>query len=118
MRQANGTVDAAKYLSMRFEGGQQIIDGITAIDRSLIFVLVQIGAARSLDRFFILDQGTLQDLILRNHSRVLQQFGGRRPKNWESTHCSYSPEDIPGSEENWELISRRLDRVGEAPVSK
>jgi hypothetical protein len=55
MRQANGTVDAAKYLSIRFEAEQQIIDGLTTVDRSLIFVLVRIGTSRSLDRFFILE---------------------------------------------------------------
>lgn len=117
MRHANGTVDAAKYLSIRFEGETQIIDGITAVDRTLIFVLVWIGEARSQDRCFVLEQGSLQDLILRNHSRVLHQFSGRRPRNWESTHCSYNPEDIPGSEENWDLIAQRLDPAGAATDS-
>jgi hypothetical protein len=118
IRQATGTADAARYLSIRFEREQQIIDGITAVDRSLIFVLVRIGATRSQDRFFVLEQGSLQDLILRNHSRVLQQFGGRRPKNWASTHCSYDLGDLEGSEENWDLIARRLTGMGGALVSR
>lgn len=118
MRKSTGTADAAKYLSIRFEDEQQIIDGITTVDRSLIFVLVRIGAARSQDRFFVLEQGRLQDLILRNHSRVLQQFGGRRPKNWASTHCSFDLGDLEDSEENWDLIARRLDRMDEASVSQ
>lgn len=109
MRQPSGSVDAAKYLKVRFEGEQQIIDGVAEdIDRSLIYVLVLIGKTRNEDQLYVLEQGQLQDLILRNHSNVLRQHGGRRPKNWESTHCSYDPREIVGAEDNWGLIARRL----------
>jgi len=114
MRQLSGSVDAAKFLRIRFDGEHQVIDGVAEdIDRDLIYVLVQIGKTRREDRFFVLEQGALQDLILRNHSNVLQRFGGRRPKNWESTHCSYDPRDIVGSEENWALIALKLGMDGE-----
>lgn len=113
MRQQTGSVDASKFLKIRFDGERQIIDGIAKdIDRNLIFVLVFIGKARSEDRFFVMEQGVLQDLILCNHSKVLLQFAGRRPKNWESTHCSYNPADITGAEENWTLITQKLGMDG------
>jgi hypothetical protein len=109
MRQPSGSVDASKFLSIRFDGERQIIDGFSeGIDRNLIYVLVHVGETRMQDRFFVLQQGELQDLILHNHSNVLLKFGGRRPKNWESTHCSYDPRDIVGAEENWALIAQRL----------
>ncbi len=108
MRQAGGTVDATKYLRISFAGEQQRIDGLVEVDRSLVYVLVTIGISAGEDRFFVLEQGGLQDLIMRNHSSVLERFGGRRPKNWQSTHCSYNPDDLEGAENNWSLIEQRL----------
>ena len=79
MRQPIGSVDAAKYLEIRFDGERQIIDGlVTAIDRALIFVPVMIGKTKNEDRMFVLEQGALQDLIFRKHTSILSQFGGRR----------------------------------------
>lgn len=101
-------VDARSFLNIRFEGETQIIDGVIALDRDLIFVLVCIGAERSGDRFFVFTQGELQDLIFINHTAALHKHGGRRPKNWQSTHCAYGPASLPHAENNWELIERRL----------
>lgn len=78
------------------------------MDRDLIFVLVCIGAKRAGDRFFVFSQGELQGLIFANHTNHLLKHGGRRPKNWESTHSAYRPASLKQAEDNWGLIEQRL----------
>ena len=114
LRTGTVQVDARTFLNIRFEGETQIIDGLNIVDRELVYVLVCIGVQSAGDRFFIFTQGDLQDVILTNHTGALLKHGGRRPKNWESTHCAYGPASLTGAEDNWELIEQRL---GLAPKS-
>jgi len=82
--QRNGSVsvDAKKYLNLRFEGDIQIILGkLDDVDRKLIFVLVKIGKQSGEDEFYIFDQGVVQDLIHEGHKRFLNKHGGVRPRN-------------------------------------
>jgi Holliday junction resolvase len=104
-------VDAKSFLNIRFDGETQIIDGLTALDRDLIFVLVCIDVEKARDRFFVFTQGELQDLIFINHTGALDKHGGRRPRNWQSTHCAYGPASLSNAENSWDLIERRLGMI-------
>ncbi|CAN1576014.1 hypothetical protein MCELHM10_03875 [Paracoccaceae bacterium] len=111
LRTGSVQVDARSFLNIRFDGETQLIEGLNLVDRELIFVLVCIGAERAADRFFVFTQGDLQDLIFTNHTRALLKHGGRRPKNWQSTHCAYGPASLSNAENSWELVERRLGMV-------
>ncbi len=63
---------------------------------------------RANDRFFLLTLLDLQETIAKNYTAYLERHGGRRPRNWESTHCSVTLEQLSQYEENWNLISDRL----------
>ena len=68
-RDGSISVDAKKYLVIEFDGDVQIIKGRSAdIDRTLVFVLVEIGSISGEDNFFVYTQGDVQDLIQSNHS--------------------------------------------------
>ena len=70
------SVDAKKYLDIQFDGDLQTIKGKSKdIERSLIFVLVQIGINIGLDDFYIYEQGIVQDLIYEGHSSFLENMG-------------------------------------------
>ena len=105
------SVDAKKYLDIQFDGDLQTIKGKSKdIERSLIFVLVQIGINIGLDDFYIYEQGIVQDLIYEGHYSFLEKHGGIRPRNPKSTHCSYFLRDLEQYKDNWNLIIGRLGR--------
>jgi hypothetical protein len=109
IRSGSVSVDAKKYLNIEFKGDVQIVKGKTKdINRKLIFVLVNIGEVSGQDRFFVYRQGTLQDLILKNHKGFLAKHNGIRPRNPKSTHCSYSADQMSDCEDNWEMITDEL----------
>ena len=111
IRRGNPSVDAKRYLDIRFRGEKQRIVGKSAdIDRDLIFVLVRIGKMSGEDRFFVYQQGFLQDLIYEKHRAFLRRYGGVRPKNPSSTHCAYSIQDLTEAEAEgaWSLILDKL----------
>jgi len=105
----NLSVDAGKYLEIKFDGNSQSVQGKSKdIERNLIFVLVKVGANSGLDDFYVYDQGIVQDLVYAEHSSFLQKHGGVRPRNPMSTHCSYYVKDLEEFKDNWDLITRRL----------
>jgi hypothetical protein len=115
MRQPSGSVNAMKYLTISLDRDDQrqgIRGPLETIDRTLIFVVVMIGETTRDDRFFVFEQGALQDTILRRHTDVLFQCDGHRKKNWESTHCSYDPREFVGAEDSWSLIDQKLSKAG------
>ena len=108
-RAGNISVDAKRYLDIHFDGKKQHIIGKSEdIDRSLIFVMVRIGKTTGTDRFFIFQQGFLQDLIHENHMAFLKRHGGVRPRTPDSTHCAYSIADLTEAEGAWSIILDRL----------
>lgn len=103
------SVDAKKYIEIEFDGDKQNVIGKKEdIDRDLVFVLVRVGDNLGEDRFFIYEQGLVQDIILRTHTQFLAKHGGVRPRNPESTHSGYELLDLAACEGNWNLILERL----------
>jgi hypothetical protein len=109
VRAGSVSFDAAKFVTITFDGDRQIIaDTPVPLDEALIFVFVGIGQKAGEDRFYILDQGTLQKIVHRNHAAWLSKHGGIRPKNPQSTHVSVSLGQLDEYRENWTLIEARL----------
>lgn len=57
--------------------------------QKLIFIFVALGTDKG-DRFFILPQAKVQELVHRDYISVMEPKGFRRPKKPESMHCGLS----------------------------
>lgn len=105
VRSGSVSFDAARFVTITFEGDRQIIsDTPVALDAALIYVFVGIGQKAGEDHFYILDQGTLKQIVHRNHAAWLSKHGGIRPRNPQSTHVSVSLSQLDEYSDNWTLI--------------
>ena len=102
--------DVTKYLKIKRDGKKQIIEGLNKINENLIFVIVKIGGKYSEDKFYIVRQKIIQNIILKNHSNALKKWKGLRPKNPDSLHCAYELSDIDEYRDNWKLIEEELQK--------
>lgn len=109
VRAGSVSFDAARFVTITFDGDRQIIaERPVAMDAAMIYVFVGIGQKAGEDKFYILDQGTLQQIVHRNHAAWLAKHGGVRPKNPKSTHVSVSLDQLDEYRDNWALIEARL----------
>ena len=109
LRKGSLSVDARKYLHIEYVGKvQNVVGKVTDIDRGLVFVMVKIGVEIGDDEFYVYDQGVVQDLVHRNYLRFLKKHNGVRPRNYQTTHCAYSVNDLANYRNNWELITKQL----------
>jgi len=114
-RKGNPGVDATKYLNIQIDGDMQSVKSkIKGVDRKLIYVLVKIGGQHAEDKFFVFTQGVVQDLVNKEYRRFLKSCApkgrpeGRRPRNPNTTHCSYYLSDLQPYKDNWKLITDKL----------
>ena len=108
-KQGNLSVNADQYLNIEFSGEiQKVIGKKSDIEKTLIFVIIFIGENHGEDRFYICEQSFIQEVVFQNHQNFLKRHKGIRPKKPESTHCSYSEEDIKSKRDNWDLIEKRF----------
>lgn len=104
-RTGSVSFNATRFLKIRFDGCMQIVDGLTdELDQNLIFVFVNIGKVAGDDRFFILSQAHLAQLIMAGYADFLSKHGGVRPRNHLTTHNAVSIEQLGPFEDNWRLI--------------
>jgi hypothetical protein len=96
--------NAKSFLTIRFKGKRQIIEGKAKLpNRELICVFIHLQKKEP-DHFYILTMADLQNHFFRNYKDV------SRPKNPESTHCAVWPKELASFRENWDLIIRRFDK--------
>lgn len=104
------SVNASRYLRITIEDEIQTVDGLEEqLDPKMILVFVFIGEQLGLDRFFILEQSVLQNIIRKHYEANLLRHNGRRPRNPATTHNSVSLEELLPYEGNWQLIERRFE---------
>ena len=103
------------YIDIEIKGKQQIIKGINKnINRELIFVIVLIGKSSEEDKFYICEQGQIQDIIYEGYNNYLYKEkdkngntkNGIRPRNHESFDSSLSIEHLEKYKNNWDLIEK------------
>ena len=101
--------NANRFLEIEFDEPRQIVNGIAnGFDPHLIYVFVSIGETAGDDRYFVLEQRTVAEIICDNHVNFLAQHNGIRPINWQSTHCAVQLQNLVEFENNWELIDNAL----------
>ena len=104
-RAGSVSFNATRFLKIRREGNVQIVEGLVAdLDRSLVYVFVKVGEVAGQDRFFVLRQGDLADIVRRNYEGFLSKHNGVRPKNADTTHVAVGEADLVGFEANWQLV--------------
>ena len=115
VKTANGghwQFDAAKFLDIQFDEDAELqsVTDIKSIDYpALIHVFVWLGHDHDRpDRFFLCSHREFQEVINEAHTHWLDKHGGRRPKNWESTHVSISVENLTPHENRWDIVTRQL----------
>ncbi len=75
----------------------------------LIYVCVSIAGPGGRDRFFILTKADLQTVCINGYSSFMSKHEGRRPRNPASYDNRYFIGDLQEFEDNWQLISSRLE---------
>jgi hypothetical protein len=113
-RSNNWPTDARLWMKLELENDVQRYSGPAELQNpELIYVCVAIAAPGGRDRFFILTKGELQKLCIRGYTAWMSPRGWRRPRNPASYDCRYDIAAIEEFENNWDLISSRLE--GSAP---
>ena len=98
---------ATSFLEIEFEGDKQVIKGKKVLlNPRLICVFVFIKQDGH-DDFYILSLKNLQDHFYKNYK------GGTRPKNSQSTHCAVWPKELKKYHNNWKMITKHFDTIGE-----
>ena len=103
-------VNASNFIEIAQEGDRQSVVGRRPLDPELIFVFVRIGLSLGADRFFILTQRELQDVLVDHYTSNLERHGGVRPRNPKTSHSSVRTDELMrrGHEDRWDLIDERL----------
>jgi hypothetical protein len=109
-RRGDVSFDATRFLQIAIEDEIQTINGLDdALDPDLIYVFVQIGDRLGDDKFFVLQQSTLQAIVQKNYQAFLNKHNGRRPRNARTTHTAVTLEQLAPHQDNWKLIELRFD---------
>jgi hypothetical protein len=97
--------DATRFLNIRREENVQIVAGlIEGLDAALVYVFVKIGETAGQDRFFVLRQWDLAEIIHAGYEGFLSKHNGVRPRNADTTHTAVGEADLARFEGNWQLV--------------
>jgi hypothetical protein len=97
--------NATRFLNIRREEKAQIVDGLVAgLDVELVYVFVKIGEVAGQDRFFVLKQGVLAEIMRAGYENFLSKHNGVRPRNADTTHVAISEADVAQFEGDWQLL--------------
>lgn len=98
--------DAKRFLNIRWEGSHQIVDGFARdLDPRLIYVFVRLGDKAGYDRYFVLNEKQLANLVRSGYEAFLAKHGGVRPRNIKTTHNAVSVEQLREFEDQWSLLN-------------
>ena len=114
----NWPSDARLWLNLDLDkatGVQKNLGAVRIQHPDLIYVCVAIAAAGGnaaaggRDRFFILTKAELQKICSCGYIEFMDRHGWRRPRNPASYDNRYFISGLQGFEDNWDLISKRLE---------
>ena len=102
------SLDVKKYLDFdenRFEEGIQEITGKKKDNKTDYVIFVKMNSVKT-DKFYILKNEQLKDIIFRNYVSWLKKVGGKRPRNPKTTHTAIRESDLEKFENNWQNLLR------------
>jgi hypothetical protein len=98
-----------KFVDITLDGKRQIVGKKKPLAvPHLVSVFVIVEEQYGDDRFYVLEWSTLQDLLITHHKRMLDSYGGIRPRKPDSFHCAIGENELEAHKDNWSLISKRL----------
>jgi hypothetical protein len=98
-----------RFIHIDFDGDRQIVRGLdNALDGKLIYVFVRLGESAGHDKYFILPQSKLQEIISKRYCDWLEKHSGVRPRNPKTTHCALEMSSLAQFENDWGLIEQRF----------
>ena len=109
-RKGSVSVDAKQYIKISFDETTnppdiiQKVRGKQKINKGLIFVVIFCKKELEVAKFYICNQGDIQDIVRKRYKAHLDKVGAVRPKKPKSTHCSYGERDLSKFKDNWDLI--------------
>ena len=104
------SLNASRYLRIEVESGCQRVLGLHEdSDQSLVYVFVRLGERAGLDRFFLMRQIDLQNIIRVGYISWLAPHGGIRPRNADTTHFALRMTELEAYEDNWQVIGAALE---------
>ena len=104
--------DARTWMRIEFDpetGRQNYHSPLTIENADLIYVCVIIAAPGGRDRFFILTKADLQHVCIDAYSKWMDPKDWKRSRNPSSFDNRYSTAGLQRFEDNWQLISKRLE---------
>ena len=80
------------------------------IDKQLTFVIIIIIENLGDDKLHICQQCVIQDIIYKEHKKLLKKHNGIRLKNLKSTHFGHKGKELIniGPKDNWILLENTL----------
>ena len=99
-----------KFAEITFSGKKQIIGKKLSHHVPHLLHVMVVATQYKHDRFFILEWEQLRDVALAAYATWLETKGGIRPKNYQSLHCSVSPDALKQFEDRWDTITNRFTR--------
>jgi len=102
--------DANDYLQILMSDANetQEIQGLRSLPHpDMIYVMVVLEGQNQ-DNFYLCRNQDIQQLVHDNYVPWLQNHGGKRPRNWMSTHCTVWPKQLQQYKNNWQLLTGTL----------
>ena len=118
-RSDNWPSDARTWMNIELDAEterQQKLGPTVITNPELIYVCVAIAEPGEHDRFFILTKADLQKACIKNYSAWMDLRDWIRPRNPASYDCRYDIKMLTDFEDNWGLITRRLQAVPPDPA--
>lgn len=99
---------ADKFVEVRFEDKKQILGSKVSPRIPNLLCILVVATEYGKDRFYILEWEQLRDIAVSSYRASLAAHGGVRPRNFESLHCSLSPQQLAKFKNKWDKITSRL----------
>jgi hypothetical protein len=100
-----------EFAEITFSGEKQVIGKKVSHHLPRLLHVMVVATEYKHDRFFILEWEQLRDLALAAYEKWLATKGGIRPKNFQSLHCSISPDELKDFENRWDTIIDRFPKA-------
>jgi hypothetical protein len=101
--------DARRFLSISRKESIQVVEGIhSGLDLELVYVFVEVGYQYGQDRFYVIKQGDLAEIVRVGYSGFLGKHGGVRPRNPDTTHSAVTKADLFKYQGRWDLVDAAL----------
>jgi hypothetical protein len=90
-----GQFSIDKFANITFDGNKQIIGEKKPLSvPQLVCVFVVAAGKYGEDQFFVLERSKVQDILIENHKKWLNEHGGIRPRKPDSMHCAFDKKKI------------------------